>query len=416
MRVLFIAFSCSPYGGSEDAVGWNTPLAMTRGGVDVTVITRTEQKPYIDRWHQENPGETMPRFKYVPVPRLLDAKLFRGQFQSLRLNPWLRRVHRYLVHMLREEDFEVIHQITPVEFRAVMKPVRHGGINVVGPLGGAGEPCKELRCYLGHGKAERIRLLVNRLIADSRRNARKLASYDMRYFANYETRDALIGRGASLDDPIVTDVGCAENEIERGVTSETRGGRRLRVLFVGRLVPRKGVRVLLEALEELSPDICSVRIYGDGTEREILELYVRKHGLSNVRFMGKLDHADIGETYRWADVLVFPSVRDTTGVVLVEALSHGVPVIAFDQYGAHVVLDGSCSLLVDPARGALGIANALKCCSKRQDALPTRLAAIKRCEALTWESKTRYFLFDYSQLLGSGCFAAPKASDKRYYS
>lgn len=403
MKVLYICISCSPYGGSEDAVGWNTPLAAMRLGADVTVITRTEQRQYIERWREENPAAPMPRFEYVPVPRILDAKPFRGQFQSLRLGPWLSRVRRLVRKLAETEGFDVVHQVTPVEFRAVMRPVPHDGINVVGPLGGGGRHAVELDGYLNAGKAETIRSIVNKAAVDSPSHSRRLAGYDIRYFANPDTRDCLVGHGASADDPVVTDVGCLESDIRAGAL-EKAGGAPLRLLFVGRLVPLKGVRLLVEALAKLPRSAkYELRVYGDGPERASLEGLARESGLTSVSFMGGISHELVGEAYEWADVFVFPSVRDATGVVLLEAISHGLPVIAFRQFGANVVLDDACAQLVDPSGGAAGFAAAIgRWIDGGPLSLPRREDVAARARRFTWESKADDFLEDYERALRQG--------------
>ena len=400
MKILYVCISCSPYGGSEDAVGWNTPLAAMRRGADVTVITRTEQRQYIERWRKENPDAAMPRFEYVPVPKILDAKPFRGQFQSLRLNPWLTRVRRRVVELTKAEGFDVVHQVTPVEFRSVMKPVKHEGINVVGPLGGGGRHAKELDGYLNGGKAEAIRSAVNKAVIDSPSHSARLRGYDIRYFANPDTRDCLVGHGSTPDDPVVTDVGCLESDICEDGAAKT-GNAPLKLLFVGRLVPLKGVRLLVEALAKLPRTAAyELRIYGDGPERASLEDLVRENGRSNVTFMGSVSHEDVGRAYKWADVFVFPSIRDATGVVLLEAISHGLPVIAFRQFGANVVLDETCATLVDPAGGVDEYADALKVWLECPELIPAPENVLSRARLFSWEAKALRFQEDYLHHLG----------------
>lgn len=401
MRVLCIALSCSPFGGSEDAVGWNTPLAMARGGMEVTVIARAEQKHDMDIWRVENPNETMPRFIYVPVPKILDAKPFRGQFQSLRLNPWLRRVHRVIKAMIAQgECFDVIHQITPVEFRAVMRPVVHSGINVIGPLGGAGEPCEELRPYLESGMAEAIRLFFNRCTRSSHRRSARLASYDLRYFANRETHGYLLDHGAAINDCLMTDVGCLDADLQNAPQCMEHEG--LHLLFIGRLVPRKGARLLLEALSLMKPDAAyELRIYGDGTERKFLEQFVEDNHLNKISFIGHVEHSETEKAYQWADVLVFPSIRDTTGVVLLESLAHGLPVIAFRQMGASLVLDDSCAQLVNPHEGMRGFARAISRWVDHPEMVPSTCIVRQRAACFTWEHKVDIFMHDYSVALSA---------------
>jgi len=66
-------------------------------------------------------------------------------------------------------------------------------------------------------------------------------------------------------------------------------------------------------------------------------------------FLGKIDYSQMSEHYQWADVFVFPSLREATGTVIVEAMSYRLPVIALNIHGATIVLDDSCAIRIPVA-------------------------------------------------------------------
>lgn len=138
------------------------------------------------------------------------------------------------------------------------------------------------------------------------------------------------------------------------------------VLFVGRLVERKGVDVLLDAAARLAPrhDLRLV-IVGDGPERERLETHAANRGLGGkVQFRGRISPAELERAYASAQVCVLPAVVDRRGdteglgVVLLEAMSCGVPVIGSDIGGiTDIIAEGVTGLLVAPGDpGALAAA------------------------------------------------------------
>lgn len=136
----------------------------------------------------------------------------------------------------------------------------------------------------------------------------------------------------------------------------------LRVGFVGRLIPHKGVDVLLEAVA--SDDRMRVEIFGAGPELEALTGRAARLGLTDrVTFHGHVEEEAIPATYRRFDVLAVPSVPtpgwlEQFGRVVVEAQASGIPVVA-SASGALPDVVGERGLLVAPGdpealRAALG--------------------------------------------------------------
>jgi glycosyltransferase involved in cell wall biosynthesis len=110
-----------------------------------------------------------------------------------------------------------------------------------------------------------------------------------------------------------------------------KSGGRLRLLYLGRLHPIKGIENLLEALKQLGKESISLDIYGtgDGDYCNSLDEMVKSLNLSNdVLFKGHLDSKDKLTAFMSYDVCVVPSYSENFGMVVAESLAHGVPVIA----------------------------------------------------------------------------------------
>ncbi|MBK8179962.1 MAG: glycosyltransferase family 4 protein [Planctomycetes bacterium] len=138
----------------------------------------------------------------------------------------------------------------------------------------------------------------------------------------------------------------AEVRAELGAGPETRV-----VLTLGALVPRKGIDVLLAALDDLS--LRGIRpavwIAGAGPASEDLARQARGLSLEGVRFLGA--RADAPDLLAAADVFAMPSRREGLGVAALEALAAGCPVVASRVGGlAEVVEHGESGLLVDAER------------------------------------------------------------------
>jgi glycosyltransferase involved in cell wall biosynthesis len=130
------------------------------------------------------------------------------------------------------------------------------------------------------------------------------------------------------------------------------------VLFVGRLVERKGVRYLIDAVRRLSPERrARLVVIGEGPERQRLEEQVRRIGLEDrVELRGRASDRELRQAYADASVFVLPAIVDARGdteglgVVLLEAMSYRVPVVASNVGGiTDIVTDGETGLLLPPA-------------------------------------------------------------------
>lgn len=117
------------------------------------------------------------------------------------------------------------------------------------------------------------------------------------------------------------------------------------VLFVGRLLRKKGV-VELVKVAEACPSINFVFI-GKGSEETYLKR--KEKSLRNVRFLGSVPNSNISQYYNSADIFCIPSqYEEAYGFVSVEAISCGVPVVGSNKGGIPEVVDNTVSILVEP--------------------------------------------------------------------
>ena len=132
------------------------------------------------------------------------------------------------------------------------------------------------------------------------------------------------------------------------VSKVTKSVRIEKVFAAGRFVKKKGFKILLEALAELkSSDInFSLQIAGDGPEFFPLRALSTELGINeNVQFLGRRN--DIPDLIKNADLFVLPSLREPFGIIILEAMAMGTPIIATRSEGPLEVLDDNSAILVD---------------------------------------------------------------------
>jgi len=191
-------------------------------------------------------------------------------------------------------------------------------------------------------------------------------------------------------------------------------GGHFEILFVGRLVERKGVRYLIDAARQLPRERrARVVIIGDGPERQALEAQVRRDGLGDrVQFRGRVPDADLRRAYASASVFVLPSVLDShgdtegLGVVLLEAMSYGVPVIGSSLGGITDIVQHEKTGLLVPPGDASALAAAIERLA-RDPGLGARLGEAGRRdtgERFSWPAIVRQW---------EACYAAALAAPGR---
>lgn len=403
MNILYIAYSCSPYHGSEDKIGWNIPLYMAKRN-RVYVITKEEQRKFIEEYLTHHSLDHI-QFYYVDIPTYY-KKIFKGAFYSGRLNLWHKRAFVLAKEICRREKIDLIHQITPVEFRSIGSYAKIPNVKFVcGPVAGGQNIPKGLETYSGkHFSLEWLRQILNRWYVLKYSLNRKLRDCDYLYIANDETK-AIFGDRLleGIKHSILVDI-CADSVDVSKKTSATTGNP-CRFLVVGRLVYLKGHKFLLDAFRDIPKNLAYVcRFVGEGPEYNHVKGMIKKYGLgANISVDGSVPYTEMSRVYGNADVLILPSLREASGSVILEAMVHGLPIITIDQFGGAVILDESCAWLYS-GRTKQQYLDGLRSCIVQCIAEPEEVAwrgdnARRKAMEFTWEKRCETYQNLYAVLI-----------------
>jgi glycosyltransferase involved in cell wall biosynthesis len=132
-------------------------------------------------------------------------------------------------------------------------------------------------------------------------------------------------------------------------STEGTDGNRLRVLCVSRLIDRKGIGYLIEAMARINDPKMELDIVGTGVEEGSLKNRAKELSVGGVRFHGFQSRNSLSEAYRRADVLVLPSLSESLSMALLEGMGCGLAVVASNVGGIpDVVKDGENGILIKP--------------------------------------------------------------------
>jgi len=182
------------------------------------------------------------------------------------------------------------------------------------------------------------------------------------------------------------------------------------ILFVGRMEPRKGLIHLLRAFRKVQLDGIAARllIVGTGPGEREARRYVLTRQLTGVEFLGRVSEGEKRQLFRTADIFVSPATgRESFGIVLLEAMSAGAPIVCSDIHGYRGVVRRDRDGLLVPPGDADGLAEALRRLIDDPE-LRARLsrAGIERSELFSWEhvgaSVEEYYGFVIRRLAEEG--------------
>ena len=333
LRVLLVAHHANPELTSEPLIGWRWAKELDRR-TNLRLITHVRNRRAI-----EAAGGLRGEVLYVETERLARNV---NQINDL-LFPCSGSVNRLLLETIAQKSFDrhavriakalvergevdLIHRVSPISPRYPSALGTLGVPFLIGPINGG--------LHVPPGFDKEGGFALHRLRSLSRLLdplARTMTSADTIFVANEVTRRCLPKK---VQDKCLV---LSENavEIDRFALETERAPGPLRLLYLGRLLRYKGVQYVLEAMRRLPAGLdLQLRVVGDGSYRRELEALARAAGLQDrVRFDGWITHDKVAGAMRECDVFVLPSVRESGGSVVLEAMAAGKPVLVADHGG-----------------------------------------------------------------------------------
>lgn len=347
LNVLISAYACEPGKGSEPEVGWQWCLQMARFH-DITVVTRANNRTNIENALAELPeGQAVPTFVYFDGgPLLLWLK---SRFEATRFYYiwWQRSIRRVIGELSREQKFDLIHHVTFAGYRYITGIWGHGVPSIWGPIGGMESIAMRLLPY-----RYPIELLteltrnLNNFIQSSPTAAfpSRARQCQLTLVTTQETQAILSNWDIAC--VLMPTVALVIADFPLRVSYDVTAPRPLRLLFVGQLIWLKGVDLAIKALAASKTD-ATLHFIGSGPFRENLEKMVIKLGLSErVSFSPRIPRSQVLKEIYDYDVFVFPSLHDSGGFAMLEAMAAGMPTICLAVGGPALAVADDCGFRI----------------------------------------------------------------------
>lgn len=207
--------------------------------------------------------------------------------------------------------------------------------------------------YLGRSRASELaRTWINRLCIAIPSVRRSLTQTDVIIASNTTTRNFLPAAAQSKTIVIPANAVAVSTGSNR-LRGERQTGDRFTMLYAGNCVARRGISLALEALALAQLENAHFYIAGDGPALKSWKAKALLLGLDGqVTFTGRVSRKDLGDLYAQADAFLFPSLRDSGGSGLLEAMENEVPVVCLDWGGPAEMVDNQSGIKIpvtDPA-------------------------------------------------------------------
>jgi glycosyltransferase involved in cell wall biosynthesis len=411
------AYACEPGKGSEPEVGWQWALQMARYH-DVTVLTRANNQPAIEFALAALRGrQPLPVFVYHDrSPVMLDLKR-RTKSVKLYYLLWQRSARDVVAQLHATHRFDLMHHVTFAGFRYPVAIWGHGAPCVWGPIGGIESiplrllPWHHLRSltYEALRNANNLLQAAPFHVLPKRARATTLILVSTR---EMQRTFAKLG----FDSEVMPTIGL--NPAEMPFQPHRPGEGPLRLLFVGNILTLKGVDLALEALQQ-SQTNAVLTLVGAGTYLAAAQRLAGRLGLrEQVKFEGRLPRPEVLKAYPDYDVFVFPSLHDTGGYAIIEAMFNELPVICLDYGGPAVVVRDGCGIKVPlgpRAKVIAGLAAAIRSYDRNRAAIQEHGHAAREVilREYDWDKKGAQMNERYQKAVALG---ATEATRKTHYS
>jgi glycosyltransferase involved in cell wall biosynthesis len=411
LKVLLSAYACEPNRGSEPGVGWNMAVEIAKHHA-VWVLTSNTHRDAIEAELKVRPIANLTFVYFDPLSWVYDwSQEGKRAHWDVHIHYYLWQIWAYFVgrSLHKTVSFNLSHHVTYVKYSSPsflsFLPIPF----VWGPVGGGESAPVEFR----QGLSPRAQLYEV-----ARDLARQIGELDpfvhltarrsvLAWATTEQTADRLQQVGATQIQ-LLSQIGLNAEEIEFLASHATWESVPTRFISVGRLIHWKGFHLGLRAFAQAKlPDDAEYWIVGEGPEMRSLQALAQELGIAHqIKFWDKLSRSETLQRIASCLALIHPSLHDSGGLVCLEAMAAGCPVICLDLGGPGVQVTAETGFKIPadhPEQAVRDLAKAIALLASQPE-LRQRLGQAGQQhihDSCNWQAKGTHIAKFYQTLLVS---------------
>lgn len=350
MKILLSAYACEPNAGSDKEVGWQWAVRLANLGHDVWVLVRSVHKSAIEKECNVNGKLDNLHFVYYEIDWFIqNTNWFKGRiYFYYYLWQWVASTRAKQLH--KEIGFDVVHHVTWVSLRQPSFMGRLGVPFIYGPCAGGETAPLNLRVgySLRQWVSDLVRDITNVLVRFDPFMHYVFRSAETLYVTSEQSKQLLPKK---FNHKVKVRLAIGMDQVDAlPVINKDVVNNEFRVLHVGRFVGWKGMHLGLHAFAKLKDKVPSARLtmVGKGGDEKTLRKIAIELGINDVvTWVAWVDQKDLIDIYQNHDCFLFPSLHDSGGLVVLEAMRSGLPVVCLNLGGPGVIVNKSCGFSID---------------------------------------------------------------------
>lgn len=354
-KIILSAYSCSPDRGSEPGNGWSWAINLAKLGYNVWCFTNIEDREKIELKCAQIALPNL-NFVFISLPFSLDKLLFNKSSKGIYFHYlfWRKQAATEAIQYHKKINFDIAHHVTFGSLQQGTFLWRLKNIKLIfGPVGGGQEANKVFKQYFGDAwKFEVLRSTLSKLSFWFNSDLKNTLKYSSAILVTNKETELLI-KNSSYYNPAKVHflldhaVPLSMEKIEY-IDRDYNGA--LKLLWVGRVMPRKGLNLVLHALSFLPANIdYTFTIVGSGEQFSLIESWISQYNLdrNRINVIGHIPFTQVIEYYKVSHAFVFCSLRDSCPSQLTEAMAFGLPSIVLNIHGSALAVNDTCGIKVD---------------------------------------------------------------------